>query len=54
MPTYSYQCDKCSKRFSVTQAMSVHGRRRVICPKCESARVTQVFRSFFPKTAKKS
>jgi putative FmdB family regulatory protein len=54
MPTYSYRCDKCGKAFSVTETMSTHGRRRVTCPKCESTKVTQVFRSFFAKTAKKS
>jgi putative FmdB family regulatory protein len=54
MPTYTYQCDKCGKHFSRAETMSVHGRRKVACPKCESTRVTQVIRSFFAKTAKKS
>ena len=54
MPTYSYQCDKCGKRFSRTEVMAAHGRRSVACPKCQSTRVTQVFRAFFAKTAKKS
>ena len=54
MPTYTYQCDKCGKHFSRAETMSVHGRRKISCPKCESTRVTQVFRSFFAKTAKKS
>jgi putative FmdB family regulatory protein len=54
MPTYSYRCDRCGKAFSVTETMSRHGRRRVACPKCESTKVTQVFRSFFAKTTKKS
>jgi putative FmdB family regulatory protein len=54
MPAYSYQCDKCGKRFTRVEAMSAHGRRKVSCPKCESTRVTQVFHGFFAKTAKKS
>jgi putative FmdB family regulatory protein len=54
MPTYSYSCDKCGKRFSRTEAISAHEKRKPACPKCHSQRVTQVFRAFFAKTSKKS
>jgi len=54
MPTYSYRCDKCGKRFSRAERISAHGRGRVACPKCKSTKVSQEMRSFFAKTAKKS
>jgi putative FmdB family regulatory protein len=54
MPTYTYQCEKCGKKFSRTEVMSAHGTRRVSCPKCKSTKVEQVFRGFYAKTAKKS
>lgn len=34
--------------------MSEHGRKKPACPKCRSRDVTQLFRPFFAKTAKKS
>lgn len=54
MPTYEYRCDSCGKRFSRVESIAVHGRRRVSCPKCKSAKVTQVFTAFYAKTVKKS
>jgi len=54
MPTYSYSCDKCGKRFSRIETISAHEKRKPACPKCKSQRVTQVLRSFFAKTSKKS
>lgn len=54
MPTYDYQCDKCQKRFSRTESMSKHGRKRPACPKCKSTKVSQVFSPFYAKTVKKS
>ena len=54
MPTYDYRCEKCGKRFSRIEAISAHGRRKVTCPKCKSATVSQVFAPFYAKTVKKS
>lgn len=54
MPTYEYTCGKCGKRFSRVESIAVHDRVRPSCPKCKSRRVSQVFASFFAKTAKKS
>jgi hypothetical protein len=34
--------------------MSDHDRKKVRCPKCESAQVAQNVQSFFATTAKKS
>jgi putative FmdB family regulatory protein len=54
MPTYEYRCGKCGERFSRVESISQHGRKRLTCPKCKSVKVTQVFSSFYAKTAKKS
>ena len=54
MPTYEYRCDKCGKRFTRTERMSQHGRRRPACPKCKSTKVAPVLFSFYAKTAHKS
>ncbi|GBD31437.1 MAG: hypothetical protein KatS3mg081_1147 [Gemmatimonadales bacterium] len=54
MPTYEYRCEKCGKKFSRVESISEHGRRRPSCPKCKSTKVSQLFTSFYAKTAKKS
>lgn len=54
MPTYEYRCDSCGKHFSRVESIALHGRRRLSCPKCKSAKVTQVFSAFYAKTVKKS
>lgn len=54
MPTYSYHCEKCGKRFSRIESISAHGARKPACPKCGSRKVTQVLGAFFAQTAKKS
>jgi putative FmdB family regulatory protein len=54
MPTYDYLCSQCKKRFSLVMSMKDHDRRKVKCPKCSSARVTQSLQGFFATTSKKS
>lgn len=54
MPTYEFQCDKCGKKFTMVESISAHGRKRPSCPKCKSAKVSQVFSPFYAKTVKKS
>jgi putative FmdB family regulatory protein len=54
MPTYSYHCEKCGKKFTRVEAISAHDRHKVACPKCHSRQVSQVLRPFFAKTSKKS
>ena len=54
MPRYEYRCEKCGKRFALVQSIAWHDRKRPSCPKCKSARVTQVFSPFYAKTATKS
>lgn len=54
MPTYEYRCEKCGKEFSRIESIVAHGRKRPACPKCKSAKVTQIFSTFYAKTVKKS
>ena len=54
MPTYSFQCRKCRKRFQeiLTFREFEAGKRK--CPKCGSKDVVQVLEVFFAKTSRKS
>ena len=54
MPTYEYRCEKCKKSFTRIENISSHGRKKLTCPKCKSANVSQVFSAFYAKTVKKS
>lgn len=54
MPIYEYLCADCGHEFSRSESVSQHGRGRVTCPKCKSAKVEQVFSAFFAKTTRKS
>lgn len=54
MPTYEYECRDCGKKFSVAQHISEHGKTKVLCPKCKSAKVKQVISAFTTKTSRKS
>ncbi len=54
MPTYDCQCLICKKRFSLAMTYAEHEKKRIKCPKCGKARVTQLFSSFMPVTSKKT
>ena len=54
MPSYSYHCEKCGKRFVQVASITEHDARKAACPKCGSKRVRQVLAGFFAKTSKKS
>ena len=43
MPIYEFSCDACAHAFEKRVASS---RSRVLCPKCESAKVTKQFSTF--------
>jgi putative FmdB family regulatory protein len=36
MPTYSYRCEKCGKKFDRTETMSEHEAAKAKCAKCGS------------------
>jgi putative FmdB family regulatory protein len=54
MPTYDYVCNKCKKKFSAMMRISEREAKKVKCPKCSSADVTQTIQPFFTTTSKKS
>lgn len=56
MPTYSYRCEGCGKTFSRQMTITEHDKKRVKCPKCNSAKTRQLLGMgiFGVKTSKKS
>jgi putative FmdB family regulatory protein len=55
MPTYEFQCKKCSKPFEAKESFAEHDRhQKVRCPHCGSTRVEQTIAPVGVKTAKKS
>jgi len=54
MALYEYRCSACDHIFSVFHPVEEHGKARVTCPKCKSAKVEQVFSPFYAKTVRKS
>lgn len=54
MPSYSYHCEQCGKRFTRVETISAHTKRKPACPKCGSKRVKRDFGTFFAKTSRKS
>lgn len=54
MPTYSFQCKKCGKRFQEILSFREYEERKRKCPKCGSKSLTQLLEGFYAKTSKKS
>jgi putative FmdB family regulatory protein len=54
MPTYSFHCKKCRKRFQEILSFSEYEGGKRKCPKCGSKDVVQVLETFFAKTSRKS
>lgn len=48
MPTYDFQCEKCEHKFSVFT--SIAQKDKVVCPKCQSKEVKQLFTGFIINT----
>lgn len=42
MPTYTYRCENCHKRFEVFLSYKEYDRAVVTCPKCESETVKRI------------
>ncbi len=47
MPTYSFSCDNCKKKFNLELNLKEKENKEVTCPHCKSKKITQVFDSFF-------
>jgi len=54
MPTYSYKCTKCGKKFLEILSFKEYEEGKRKCPKCGSASVVQVLETFYAKTSRKS
>ena len=54
MPTYEYRCEKCRKRFKITESISEHASAKPRCPKCGGKKLSRVPGRFFAITGKKS
>jgi putative FmdB family regulatory protein len=54
MPTYSYRCEKCGKKFERTETISEHEATKPTCPKCGSKKVCFVPGNVYVVTSKKS
>lgn len=54
MPIYDYQCLDCGKESLVVLTLKQHESNNVICPKCGSSKVQQLYTSFVAHTTKKS
>ena len=54
MPTYSFKCRKCGRRFQEILSFKEYEEGRRKCPKCGSGKVEQVLEAFFAKTSRKS
>ena len=54
MPTYSFECKRCKKRFTEILSFSEYEEGKRKCPKCGSKDVVQVLETFYAKTSRKS
>ncbi len=54
MPTYSFVCRKCRKRFEEILTFREFEKGKRKCPKCGSLDVVQVLEVFFAKTSRKA
>ena len=54
MPTYSFECRKCRKKFQEILSFSEYAEGKRKCPKCGSKDVRQVLEPFYAKTSRKS
>jgi len=54
MPTYSYKCRKCYRRFQEIVSFKEYEEGKRKCPKYGSGNVVQVLETFFAKTSRKA
>jgi putative FmdB family regulatory protein len=54
MPTYSFECRRCKKKFQEILSYSEYEAGKRKCPKCGSKDVIQVLETFYAKTSRKS
>lgn len=54
MPTYSFECRDCGKKFQAILSFREFEEGKRKCPKCGSRKVVQVLEVFYAKTSRKS
>lgn len=54
MPTYSFECKRCKKKFTEILSFAEYEEGKRKCPKCGSKDVVQVLETFYAKTSRKS
>jgi putative FmdB family regulatory protein len=54
VPTYSFKCRKCKRRFEEVLTFKEYDQGKRKCPKCKSGDVEQLLDLCFAKTTRKS
>lgn len=54
MPTYEFECKKCSHKFNLMESVAAHDKHREKCPRCASTKVQSLISVVNVKTSKKS
>lgn len=54
MPTYEFQCRKCSNGFTMAMSIEQLDKTKVQCPKCRSQDVEQLIEPVFVRTSRKA
>lgn len=54
MPVYEFECEDCTKVFSLALRVTELGKVKVTCPHCECDRVRQIISRVSVMTSKKS
>ena len=54
MPMYDYKCLECGEESLVVLTLTEHESTNVICRKCGSTKMQQLYSSFVAHTSKKS
>ena len=54
MPTYAFQCSRCSKKFTLTMTIKQREAGKMKCPKCGANKPEPIFGTFYAKTSRKS
>ena len=47
MPVFEYKCSSCNTKFEVLHKSTIN-QDNVICPECNSKKITKLFSSFSP------
>jgi putative FmdB family regulatory protein len=54
MPTYQFECVKCTHQFNLFESLKDHEKHEEQCPKCGSSDIKSMISAVSVKTSKKS